>query len=1112
MQNYVVYHAHSDISNVTAGNKADSVTKYEDYIKLAKEYGMKALGISEHGSVLNWMRKKEKIEKAGMKYIHASEVYLTKEIDLEKGLERDNYHFVLIAKNYEGVKELNTLLSTANNKDNGQNYFNPRITFEQLKSTSDNIIATTACLGSPIWQLYKKAHKENDEVSESYLNDLLLWIKDNKHRVFLEIQYHNHPEQIEYNRLLLRLSHETGAPLIAGTDTHALNQEHAEARKVLLKAKNATYGDEDSFDLTFKSYDELVDMFAKQGALLESTYLEAIENTNKLADMIEEFELDRSPKYPKLYKDEEALNVFKEKINEGVKKRKINKLPKPDRKLYYDRIEEELETYVKLDAVHYMLLMKDIIDWCHDRDIMQGYGRGSVNGSLIAYVLGITEMDSIKHNLNFFRFLNPDRVTLADIDVDFPPSRRHEVIEYISNIAGIDFSAIVTFNTLALAGSIREAGRGLNMPLHIVDEIAKSVEKYNNKEVVPEFYRKKYPELFKYVDIFNGIVISIGSHPSGFLVSPVDLNSNISTVYTKSSKYKVSAVDMGELEDNNYVKLDILNLDNIELVNETCKLANIERLTPDNININDEAVWNSMRESTLGVFQMEEQGDYINKLFSPETIENIESTIGEINRIDLLSMANGAIRPAGNSYRDDLANGNFKDNGHPALNEMLKDTLGFLIYQEQIMNFLTDFCEHTGSESDTVRRGLAKKGGTEQFLPTIKERFVNFMNKKYKEPKEHAEEILESFSKVIEDASGYGFSINHSQPYSYLGYIATWLRHYYPLEFITVALNIWEDDIEKTANVVRYAKSKGVNIESISFGKSRAKYVLNKEEKTIYKGIESIKYLNARIAEELYELSKNEYDSNDFVRLVADIIEQTTVQSNQMEILIRLNYFKYFGDKEVLLEIYQTMIDKKKANTVLYPEFADKVVQVKKRKRNKQTKKMEDVLENKIVKTPLKYDKKHIQKTKETRLDNLRKYEKAVRDNPPEKIDIYDQILFEKNNLGYIETFYPKTPNNVTIVMEMFLKYTPTIVLYQFSTGMEIIVKIDKRNFWGQSYDNGGEQLLYEGDVIKINKTYTKNAMKKVGNKWVKNGDKKHIYISDLSILKPSKKRLAPSS
>lgn len=408
MNNYTMYHIHSDISNLTAGTGADSVTKFTDYLDLAEKYGMNAFAFSEHGSVINWIKKKHEIEKRGMKYIHANEIYLTQSLNKEEGLIRDNHHYMLIAKNYDGVLELNKLTSNSYNREDGHFYYQPRISFEELKNTSDNILMTSACLASPLWKLYTKSNRLKNEGNlleatrmNNELEDMLNWMKKNRHRMFFEIQYHDHPEQIAFNQMLLRLSRELNIPLIAGSDCHSLNKEHAYARNLFLKSKGANYGDEDQFDLTFKSYSEFVQMFEKQNALPRNVYLEAIHNTNVMADMVEEFTLDKTPKYPRMY--DKPIEIFQKKINEGVVKRGIDKFPKEKKKEYFDRIKEEFDTYVKLDAVDYMLLQKDIIDWCHSKEIYQGYGRGSVNGSLIAYVLGITEMDSIKHKLNFFR-------------------------------------------------------------------------------------------------------------------------------------------------------------------------------------------------------------------------------------------------------------------------------------------------------------------------------------------------------------------------------------------------------------------------------------------------------------------------------------------------------------------------------------------------------------------------------------------------------------------------------------------------------------------------------------------------------------------------------------
>lgn len=420
--NYTVYHLHSHLSNGVTN--IDSITKFEEYVDYAASLGMNAIAFSEHGSVFQWVKKKEYIEKKGMKYIHAQEFYVTEELfkepdteEYEKALTelcesllgtdpmeaqqvvgefiesnrtkiRDNYHVILIAKNFDGVCELNELSSKAFNKEDGHFYYVPRITMDELISTSDNILITTACVGGTLC-------KGTSEVQTKMLEFLIA----NKHRCFLEIQHHMDDVQIQYNRYLVRISEKYGIPLIAGTDTHALNEEHLVGRSVLQKSKNVFFENEKTWDLVFKTYKELIAAYKKQCSIPMDVVIKAINNTNVLADMIEEFELDRTYKYPHLW--ENPMETFRSKIMDGIKRRGVDKYPNYQE--YLDRIEHELKAYEHNGAIDFMLLMEDIINWCIENDVMVGYGRGSVNGSVIAWLLGITEMDSIKHKLNFER-------------------------------------------------------------------------------------------------------------------------------------------------------------------------------------------------------------------------------------------------------------------------------------------------------------------------------------------------------------------------------------------------------------------------------------------------------------------------------------------------------------------------------------------------------------------------------------------------------------------------------------------------------------------------------------------------------------------------------------
>lgn len=889
-KNYVVYHLHSDLSNGVTN--IDSVTKYNEYIDYAKSLGMKAMAFSEHGSVLEWVHKKNAIEKAGMKYIHAEEFYVTKELyqypddtelcesllgtdpeeaqkEIEEFLEankfqvRDNYHCVLIAKNYEGVKEINALSSKAFARD-GHFYYQPRISFEELINTSDNILITTACIGGIL-------ASGTPDIQEEFLNFLV----KNKDRCYLEIQHHCDDMQIKYNQYLAKISTQYGIPLIAGTDTHSLNDEHMRGRAIMQRSKDVKFDSESAWDMTFKSYDELIAAYEKQFAIAKDVYLKAIEETNRMADRIEEFYLDYSYKYPKLYED--SLAEIKKKIVSGIKWRGIDK--KKNYKEYQDRIVYELKTYIHNNALDFMLLEEDYKTELRKDGVKYGYSRGSVSGSLIAYLLGITEVDPIRFNLNFERFMNEERVSLADIDSDWFKEDRWKVREYLFNREKLYCCNIITFNTVKMKGAIKDVGRALGMTPQETQALSNLVQEDENKhEFVEEKYRLQYQELFEYVDIVVGTITSLGRHAAGLVVSPYPVEDVFGTLYISSDEKPISQINMKEIDSLNFVKLDVLGLDCVGLIYKTCEAVGIPFLTPDNLDFNDEEVWEDIAKDTTLIFQFESDfaGSYLRDILRPQVIKKIKEKNPNLSYIDLMSMANGAIRPAGESYRTKLAAGIYRDNGNDALNKFLAPTLGFLVYQEQIIEFLHRFCGFTMGEADIVRRHFSKKTGTETDIPIIKDGgymnnidgkksehyikgFIKTMKDDYGVDQVDAEQIIESFLQVIMDASNYLFSKNHADPYSFLGFACGYLRHYYPLETLTTALNIYVSDDEKSLKIKDYVISKGYEILPIQFRKSKAEYQFDKNSNSIYQGISSIKFCNEKIADELFELGKNNY-------------------------------------------------------------------------------------------------------------------------------------------------------------------------------------------------------------------------------------------------------------
>ena len=1037
MANYTILHLHSMLSNGVTN--IDSVTPYDQYIDKAHELGMTAMAFSEHGSVLGWVKKKLHMEELGMKYIHAEEFYLTNTLD-EK--VRDNYHCLLIAKNYAGVLELNKLSSKSFNRDDNSFYYVPRITIEDVKNTSDNIIVSTACLGGVL-----------NKAPEPIRQDFFYWLRRHPDRCFLEIQPHISAEQKRYNQALWALSKRSGLRLLMCTDTHALNAEHVEGRKILQKAKNIHFDGEDEFYLEMLSYDELVSLCKIQNALPMEVYLDAIEMTNVVADMVEPFELDYSYKYPHLWGDD-SEQVLRAKIAEGIKWRGVDKLPNYQE--YLDRIEYEMKAYIHNGAIDFMLLMEDIIAWCKTQDILVGYGRGSCNGSVIAYLLGITEMDSIKHGLNFERFMNTERVSLSDIDTDFPPSRINEVKQYIFNKHGLYCSDIVTFNTIALKGAIRDVGRALQMPLDEVGNIC------NRVEMDEAGCRKQYPDLFKYVDIVNGCVVSVGNHPCGLVVSPYSIDDRMGLFTTSTDDVPISQINMKEVDLQNYVKLDLLKLDTIELINETCKLAGIERLTPDNVDINDKAVWDSIRDDTTAIFQWEgATGDrYIKQLLSESNIQKFKKLNPNVDYMTLLSIGNGAIRPAGASYRDDLANGVIRKSGNEAIDEFMKPTFGYLVFQCQIIQFLHQYCGYTMGEADIVRRHFAKKTGTEKDIPQIKAGFAKTMAEQYGMSKEESDKVIADFIQVIMDASNYLFSLNHSQPYSYEGYVSGWLRYHYPLQFLTVALNINQGKEEKTSALTAYAHKVGISIKPPKFRHSRSAYFCDTATNCIYKGLGSIKYMSEQVAEELYGMRDMQF--RNFIDVLFALQQlKDKPDSRQLDILIKIGYFEEFGSAKALLlgvEIFNKFYKCKNIKLDKWNEMGYNI-NVLKDNADKMTGKTASGLDNRGLILGI--------------LRSLRM----------PRTTIVDKLRWQAELLGYVDGSDTSRDVNDWLVLgvETTSYGTAWLRLYNLCYGAERHYKVDKR--WAASHS------CKAGDVLKVVLDDKPKFKKLDDGKFVKTGE-----------------------
>lgn len=958
--------------------------------------------------------------------------------------------------------------------------------------------------------IYEKDIKETQDISKyREIFDKLLQKYD-----YYEIQPHVRSlDQIKYNKMLYEASKQYNKPLIAGTDTHSINQYKAECRSILQKAKRIEFSDEDSFDLTYKSYDELVEMFKQQNSLPMDVILEAIENTNHMADSVEDFVLDTSVKYPKLYdNEEEVLNKriaqkLKEKLDKGI-------IDKKDLPKYTANILEEMRVFKKINMVGFMLFMSELVCWCWDNGIPIGPCRGSVGGSTVAYITDIIDVDPVKWGTIFSRFANEDREEVGDIDIDIAPDQRDLVYQHIIESFGYDKTAyILAIGTVADKGAIDEIGRALNIPL---DEVAKIKELYSTykdsidaakkrikeiesthefekikditlEELKHQLYEednsliklkteydkkqkelseatklmndlreKQYPELFYYFDGLVGTAVSQSFHPAGIVVSPVTLPDNYGTFWNDGKR--ILCINMEEIHDGaGLVKYDLLALKNIQIIRKTCEYAGIKYPKSHEINWNDEKVWDDIIISPAGIFQFESPFAYqMLHDYSPKCVND-------------LSIINASLRPSGASYRDRLLAKEPNKNPSPIIDELLKDNNGYLIFQEDTIKFLQNICGLSGSEADNVRRAIGRKqmDRLQKALPQILEGYCNMSP----QPRDVAEEEAKTFLKIIEDSSRYQFGYNHSTGYSMIGYMCAYLRYYYPEEFIAAYLNCASnsDDI---INGTELAKIKNISINNIKFGYSRSEYTVDKENHALYKGIESIKFCNSQIAEKLYELSKNHYDS--FPELLNDINEKTSVNSRQLMILTILDFFSDFGKNKYLLDIIELCngVKEDKKNGIKAKPALLTAKQIKKDK-------MEELGISEYLMA--KYAGKETPK-QYSQIDNIGLVTELASRLENKSLDVISQVKAEKEFLEYVVYTNPRVSEKYYVVID-YRHYKearkPYCTLHNIKTGEDVktrikSVKIYEANPFG----------LYS--ILKVNEFTMSSKVKNVNGEWVK--------------------------
>lgn len=876
--NYVLTHCHTSYSLL------DSCTSYQEMIDTAVQHGMKAIAITEHGLPRGWVNKALYCKQKGVKFLHGVEIYLTEQLEPKV---RDNFHTVLIAKNAAGIRELNELVSKST--DEAHFYYNNRISLDEFLGISDNIIKTSACLASPLNKL-PHDHPRYMELAQHY--------------DFLEIQPHDDPEQKAFNAWLVDLAQKIGKPLIVGTDTHSSSAYKAECRQVLLEAKGKNYPD-DKFNLTFMSYEELIAAMEKQGIVSKEVYMEAIENTNRVADMCDEIEIDTSIKSPVSYGSPEAdekmfEELVKSKLDEKIKHGVI---PETEIDGFKKAIEEEMRVFRKLGMIGFLLSMSELISWCKAQGYAIGPARGSVGGSRVAYVTDIIDLDPERWHTNFARFANEHRQDEPDIDIDCIESDRPFIFKHIVEQFGSAYTARVgSYGTIQEKGAIDEIGRCLAKrwaKTHENDSQAanpwslKVIDKIKSEyEADPEKTKQKYKELFYYFQGIAGTIISQSVHPAGIIISPITLADNYG-VFNKDGELCIM-LDMSECHEVKLIKYDMLVLKTVAVIRDCCRYAGIPYPKTSEIDFDDPAIWDDLAKDTTMIFQFD--GSYASeslRKFRPRSIFD-------------MSMVTACIRPSGASYRNDLLAHKIHKNPSDVIDKVLADSNGYLIYQESIIDFLVQACGLDGSTADTVRRGIAKKKieVLEEKLPDILSGYCSKSDK----PRDVAERECQEYLQVITDASSYMFGYNHSIAYCIVGYYTAYFRHYYPVEFVTAFLNnaANDDDIQMGT---AFANKHGIKVVTPKFGISRGEWYFDKEKQIIAKGLNSVKYMSPAVSWDILNIVSQNVGYNTFTDLLYALHAHSSLDARQINILISIDFFSDFGNQTELSAIYSTFAD-----------------------------------------------------------------------------------------------------------------------------------------------------------------------------------------------------------
>jgi len=916
MPKFTHLHVHSHYSLL------DGLPKIDQLLDYVKELKMDSVAITDHGVMYGAVEFYKKAKAKKIKPIIGCEFYTAFEklTDKRPGIDATRNHLILLAKNQQGYKNLVKLVSIAHLDGF---YYKPRIDDEILEKYSEGLVCLSACIQGKIPRLLL-ANKT--EEAEALAKKYESWF--GKGNFYLEIQHHvNIPEQATANKRIIELSKKTGIPLVCTNDIHYLRKEDAEAQDILMLINTgADINDPERLSMTnddfsMKSPEQMAEEFKE--------YPEAIANTQKIADMCNvEIELGKTklPVFP-LPEGKTAEEFLEELCWNGIELRYGKN---PDSKVI-ERLKYELSVVGKTGFAGYFLIVQEFVKWAKDNRIVVGPGRGSAGGSIIAYLSGITNVDPLKHNLLFERFLNPERISMPDIDMDFADRRRDEVIKHVAEKYGQDHVAqIITFGTMAARGVIRDVGRALQYTYSYCDQMAKMIptgmDLTETLEKVDEF-KEKYetdPMAKKLIDLglkLEGVARHASTHACGVVISADPLTDSVPLQRPRDSEIGVITQYEGHsIEDLGLLKMDFLGLKNLTIIEDT--LARIYvlhdnlKINLDNVPYDDELTYKLLQEAlTTSVFQLESDGmkRYLKEL-QPSVFEDITAMVALYRPGPMQFIPDYIARKHGNQTIEYL---------HPKLEPILKDTYGICIYQEQLMKIAQEVCGFTLGEADVLRKAVGKK--IKELLDTQETKFINGAVENGASKK-----IAEELWQWILPFASYGFNKSHSAAYATIAYQTAYLKAHYPVEFMASVLTSEKADVERISFLIDECKKMEVEVLPPNINESLKNFTVVPKKNQIRFGLLAIKNVGVNIIDSSVEERKN----NGPFKSISDFINRIPVKDlnkKSMEALIKAGAFDQFEERNKLLQNLERMLeiareDKRNKNTNQIGLFASTTI------------------------------------------------------------------------------------------------------------------------------------------------------------------------------------------